>query len=306
MTQLTVRRQQRLRLKSEQVKNHLWGYGLLLPFLLFYGIFNLYPMVQGFIISLHKWNITGTPEFRGWANYLSLFKDKVFVQSLLNTLMYVVVSTPIFMVLAFVLALIVDAKALRGRTFVRAVYFLPNILTVSIIAVIWLNVLQPYKGLLNSFLHQLGIAQEIFWLNDKNLVWVTIVAVTCWWNTGYYMLIYLAGLQEIPEEQFEAAAIDGANGLQKILHITLPSLSSTHLLILFLQVIASFKIFGQVFLITEGGPGGASRTLLQYVYETGFTTFQMGKASAASFVLLAIVLVVSIVQLQIMKRQESR
>lgn len=290
---------------SEHVKNNLWGYGLLMPFLLFYLVFNLYPMVQGFIISFFKWNITGNRLFIGMDNYSALLRDKVFMKALTNTLMYVAVSTPVFMLISFVLALIIDSKALRGKTFVRAIYFLPNILTVSIIAVIWLNVLQPYTGLLNSFLHQLGIEKEIFWLSDPGLVWISIIAVTCWWNTGYYMLIYLAGLQEIPEEQYEAAAIDGATGLQRILYITVPSLSSTHLLIMFLQVIASFKIFGQVFLITEGGPGGASRTLLQYVYETGFTTFQMGKASAASFVLLAIILVVSIFQLKIMNRKEK-
>lgn len=119
------------------------------------------------------------------------------------------------------------------------------------------------------------------------------------------MLIYLAGLQEIPAEQYEAAAIDGATGLQRIMRITIPCLKRTHLLVLFLQAIASFKIFGQVFLITSGGPAGASRTLLQYVYETGFTTFQIGQASAASFVLLLVILSVSIVQLKIMNRQEA-
>lgn len=288
---------------NEHVKNNLWGYGLLMPFLVFYVVFNLYPMIQGFIISFFKWNITGNRLFIGMDNYSALLRDKVFMKALTNTLMYVAVSTPVFMLISFILALIIDSKALRGKTFVRAVYFLPNTLTVSIIAVIWLNVLQPYTGLLNSFLHQLGIEKEIFWLSDPSLVWISIIAVTCWWNTGYYMLIYLAGLQEIPEEQYEAAAIDGATGLQRIWYITVPSLSSTHLLIMFLQVIASFKIFGQVFLITEGGPGGASRTLLQYIYETGFTTFQMGKASAASFVLLAIILVVSIFQLKIMNRK---
>ena len=158
---------------------------------------------------------------------------------------------------------------------------------------------------MNAAIHAIGIEKEIFWLNDANLVWPSIILVTFWWNTGYYMLIYLAGLQDIPAEHYEAASLDGANRLQRIMWITVPSLKRTHLLVLFLQVIASFKIFGQVYLITSGGPGGASRTLLQYVYETGFTTFQMGQASAASFVLLLIVLAVSIVQLKIMNKQED-
>lgn len=249
--------------------------------------------------------LTGTKTFIAFDNYIRLFQDPVFWKALTNTLLYVLISTPIFMLGALVLALIVDSKLLMGRTFVRSTFFLPNILAVSITAVIWLNLLQPYTGLLNAGLHAIGIEQEVFWLTSETLVWPSIVLVTFWWNTGYYMLIYLAGLQEIPTEQYEAAAIDGATGLQRIIRITVPCLKRTHLLVLFLQAIASFKIFGQVFLITNGGPAGASRTLLQYVYETGFTTFQIGQASAASFVLLLVILSVSIVQLRIMNRQED-
>ena len=281
------------------------GYAFLFPFLAIYAVFNLYPMIQGFIISFFKWNITGTKTFIAFDNYIPLFQGPVFWKGLTNTLLYVLISTPIFMLGALVLALIVDSKLLMGRTFVRSTFFLPNILAVSITAVIWLNLLQPYTGLLNAGLHAIGIEQEVFWLTSETLVWPSIVLVTFWWNTGYYMLIYLAGLQEIPTEQYEAAAIDGATGLQRIIRITVPCLKRTHLLVLFLQAIASFKIFGQVFLITNGGPAGASRTLLQYVYETGFTTFQIGQASAASFVLLLVILSVSIVQLRIMNRQED-
>ena len=281
------------------------GYAFLFPFLAIYAVLNLYPMIQGFIISFFKWNITGTKTFIAFDNYIRLFQDPVFWKALTNTLLYVLISTPIFMLGALVLALIVDSKLLMGRTFVRSSFFLPNILAVSISAVIWLNLLQPYTGLLNAGLHAIGIEQEVFWLTSETLVWPSIVLVTFWWNTGYYMLIYLAGLQEIPTEQYEAAAIDGATGLQRIIRITVPCLKRTHLLVLFLQAIASFKIFGQVFLITNGGPAGASRTLLQYVYETGFTTFQIGQASAASFVLLLVILSVSIFQLWFMNRQDD-
>ena len=206
---------------------------------------------------------------------------------------------------SLIIALLVDSKQLWGKSFARAVFFLPNVLAVSIIAIIWINVLQPYTGLLNGFLHSVGVKQEIFWLSSEKIVWPSIILVTFWWNTGYYMLLYLAGLQEIPEELYEVASIDGATRLQKIFRITIPSLKRTHLIIMFLQIIASFKIFGQVYLITGGGPGGVSRTLVQYVYETGFTTFLLGKASAASFVLLLIILIVSLFQLRIMNRVEE-
>ena len=283
-------------------KEYIWGYCFLLPFLAFYLIFNLYPMVQGFIISLHRWNITGERTYIGFQNYINLTKDQNFWKALTNTLLYVLFSTPIFMAGSLFFALLVDSKLLRGKTFARAVFFLPNILAVSIIAIIWLNVLQPYVGLMDSFTKSLGIARDIFWLGDVKLVWVSITMVTFWWNTGYYMLLYLAGLQEIPDEFYEAASIDGATGLQRVFKITFPLLKRTHLMIMFLQVVASFRIFGQVYLITGGGPGGASRTLIQYVFETGFQTFILGRASAASFVLMAIILIVSVVQLRFMRK----
>jgi multiple sugar transport system permease protein len=287
---------------GEYRRDMLWGLLFLLPFFAFYGVFNLYPLVQGLVISFFKWNITGAKKFIGLDNYKFLIHDKTFAQSLGNTLRYVLISTPVFMAGSLFMGILVDSKGLRGKTFVRSVLFLPNVLAVSIVAVIWLNVLQPYNGLLNSLLHQAGVEKEVFWLNDEKLVWPSIIMVTFWWNTGYYMLIYLAGLQDISGELYEAASIDGTNFFQRFVYITFPSLKGTHLLVLFLQVIASFKIFGQVFLITGGGPGGLSRTLIQFIYEVGFTTFQVGQASAASFALLLIILLVSIIQIKIMNR----
>ena len=285
-----------------KIQEHLWGYLLIAPFLLVYLVFNFYPLVQGFIISFFKWNITGNKTFIGFENYINLFKDKLFWQSLWHIIRYVGVSTPIFVIGAFILAVIVDYKHLIGRTFLRATFFLPNVLAVSIVAVIWLNLLQPYKGLINAFIHAIGIKSEIFWLTDANLVWISIIILTGWWNTGYYMILYLAGLQEVPQEHYEAAEIDGATWLQTIWFIVIPSLKRVHVLIIFLQVVASFKLFGQVFLLSEGGPGGASRTYIQYLYEVGFQRFFMGKASAAAFVLLAIIIAVSSIQLKIMSK----
>lgn len=293
------------KLKRKKTNENLWGYLLLAPFLLFYLVFNFYPLIQGFIISFYDWNITGNKVFIGISNYLDLFKDELFWQSLEHILMYVGVSTPIFVVGAFILAIIVNYKFIIGRTFLRATFFLPNVLAVSITAVIWLNILQPYTGLANAFLHAIGISPEVFWLSDEKMVWPSIILITFWWNTGYYMVLYIAGLQDIPTEQYEAAEIDGATWLQTIFHIVIPSLKKIHVLVLFLQVVSSFKLFGQVFLITEGGPGGASRSYIQYIYEVGFQRFFIGKASAASFILLVIIIAVSSVQLRIMSKNSD-
>ncbi|UJF34820.1 carbohydrate ABC transporter permease [Paenibacillus hexagrammi] len=293
------------RMKRARLNRNVAAYVLLTPFLLFYLVFTFYPLVQGFVISFFKWNITGNKVFIGLSNYKELFGEGLFWESLWHTLMYVLVSTPIFMAGAFVLALIIDYKFILGRSFLRSVFFLPNVLTVSITAVLWLNMLQPYTGLVNTALHAVGIQHEVFWLADANKVWLSIIWVTFWWNTGYYMILYLAGMQDIPEEHYEAAQIDGASWLQTIRYITMPSLKHIHILVLFLQVVASFKIFGQVFLITEGGPGGASRTFIQYIYEVGFQRFFIGKASAASFVLFAIIMLVSLLQLKIMSKSKD-
>jgi multiple sugar transport system permease protein len=278
-----------------------YAYVFLLPFLLFYLIFTFFPLVQGFVISFYKWGITNDKVFIGLDNYTGLFSDTVYWNSLWNTFRYVLVSTPIFMAGAFFFAVLIDHKLIKGRSLLRGVYFLPNVLSVSIISIVWISLYQPYNGLINKVLNDVGIEGQFAWLNDKGLVWPAIIILTFWWNTGYYMILYLAGLQEVPEDRYEAAQIDGANWWQALRYITLPSLKRIHVLVLFLQVVASFKIFGQVFLTSVGGPGGASRTYIQYIYESGFQRFLMGKASAAAFILFLAILLVSILQLKLLK-----
>lgn len=288
----------KLRAKS---KESMIAYFLLLPFIGFYLLFTFYPLMQGFFISFYEWNITSDKVFIGLGNYKELFAEDAFWQALRHTFLYVVFSTPIFMFGAFLFAVIIDHKFIKGRALLRGVFFLPNVLAVSIVSIVWISIYQPYGGLLNNVLSLFGIEGSLAWLNDKNLVWPAITGLTFWWNTGYYMILYLAGLQEIPEDRYEAAQIDGANGWHTLRYITLPSLKRIHVLVLFLQAVASFKIFGQVFLTSEGGPGGASRTYIQYIYESGFQRFLMGKASAAAFVLFLVIMLVSMLQLRLLK-----
>lgn len=286
---------------SHKRKEYLAAYFFLFPFLAFYLLFTFYPLIQGFFISFHEWGITSDKIFVGLDNYAGLMQDKMFWESLSNTFWYVAVSTPIFMAGSFIFAVIIDHKHIKGRSMLRGVLFLPNVLAVSITSIIWVSLFQPYSGFINSLMNVIGIHLNPAWLSDQQLVWPSIILLTFWWNTGYYMILYLAGLQEIPSDRYEAAQIDGANWWQSLRYITIPSLKRIHVLVLFLQVVASFKIFGQVFLTTEGGPGGASRTYIQYIYESGFQRFLMGKASAASFVLFAVIIIVSALQLKLLK-----
>jgi multiple sugar transport system permease protein len=275
----------------------------LLPYLVFYLWFMLYPIYKGFIISLHEWSIGIEPVFVGLENYAVMLKDRHFWEALWHTVYFVFLSTPSLVIVGLVLALIVNA-GLKGTTFLRSAFFLPHILSISVISSIWVFVLQPYTGLMNSILHKLGVVQEVFWLSDVNLAWISILIATVWWTVGFNMVLFLAGLQEIPDDLYEAARMDGANAWHSFCYITLPSLRGVILLIVVLQSIASFKLFGQPWLMTQGGPGTATRPLVQYIYETGFRANEMGLASAMSYVLFLVMILFAVVQFKFLSKKD--
>lgn len=268
----------------------------LLPFLIPYLLFTFVMLIEGIGLSFADYKIFGGTTFIGLKNYRVIFGDPVFWTSLKNTGLYVLISTPIFVFSSFLFALLLDYKFLKHKTFFRASFVMPMVLPVSVVATIGLYMAQPYVGLVNGMLKTfglLGAEQEIFWLGDSTLVWVTIITLTLWWANGFNIILYLAGMQDISETYYESAQLDGATFFQQVRHITWPLLGRVHLTVLFLQLVASFKIYGQVYIMTGGGPGGASRTLIQYLWEMGFRTFNIGRASAVSVVLFVIIFIVS-------------
>lgn len=283
--------------------DNLKAYLFLAPFLIVYSLFMLYPIIKGFIISLHDWTLGMDSTFVGFQNYITMFKDSYFWEALGNTILFVLISTPALIFVGLGIALLVNA-GLKGTTFLRSVFFLPYVLSISVIASIWVFILQPYTGLLNTFLHKMGITKEIFWLGDENLAWVSILLATIWWTVGFNMVLFLAGLQEIPDEYYEAAKMDGANSWKQFISITLPSLKGVMLLTVVLQTINSFKLFGQPYLMTNGGPGTETRALVQYIYEKGFIEQQMGVASSMSYVLFAITIVFAFIQFKFFQNKD--
>jgi multiple sugar transport system permease protein len=275
----------------------------LLPYLFFYLCFMFYPIFKGFTMSLNKWTIGVDPQFVGFKNYQVMLKDDNFWEALWHTVYFVIISTPSLVVVGLLLALIVNNR-LKGTTFLRSAFFLPHILSISVICSIWVFVLQPYTGLINSILHRLGKVDEIFWLNDANLAWISILVATVWWTVGFNMVLFLAGLQEISDDLYEAARMDGANSWDCFRYITLPSLKGVILLIVVLQSIASFKLFGQPWIMTHGGPGSATRTLVQYIYETGFRRNDMGLASAMSYVLFLVMILFALIQFRFLSKKD--
>lgn len=289
--------------QKKKLALNLFAWLFLAPYLIFYSWFMLYPIIKGFIISLFEWTIGNERTFVGLGNYKTMFQDSFFWEALRNTLYFVIISTPTLVVTGILLALIVNAR-LKGTGFLRSAFFLPHILSISVTSSIWVFVLQPYTGLLTSVLKTFGVTTEIFWLNSTNLAWVSILLATVWWTVGFNMVLFLAGLQEIPDDLYEAARIDGANSWHCFRYITLPSLKGVILLVVVLQSIASFKLFGQSYLMTNGGPGTSTRTLVQYIYETGFHKNDMGLASAMSYVLFLIMIIFAVVQFKFLAKKD--
>lgn len=282
------------------VKNY-EGLLFLLPMLIPYLIFTFSMLLTSLGLSFTNFRMNKPLSFVGLTNYEVLFTDKKFWDALANTLKYVVYTVPCLLVVPFLLALMLNAKNLRASAFFRATFFYPQVIAVSIITVLASYMFQPYTGLINGLLQTfgiLGLEEEILWLADRNVVWITIVIMAVWRSAGYNMIIYLAGMQDISDAYYEAADLEGANGFQKMWYITLPCLSSIHVLIMFLQLVSSFKVFSQIYLLTEGGPSGATRTYIQYLYETAFNKWQLGRGSAAAIVLFLIILVVTRIQVK--------
>ena len=275
----------------------------LLPFLILYLTFTIYPMIQGLYMSFFKWSIIRKISFVGLQNYQKMLGDSDFWGALQNTTFFVVISTPVMVVAALILALICNRKS-KFMKLLRVTFFIPSVLTVSVISYLAIFVLQPYTGLLNSFLHLCGMKIEPYWLANQHLAWVSIILTTIWWTVGFNMILYLSALQDVSEEIYEAASLDGATKTQIFFSITLPQLKPITKIIVMLQILSSFKVFSQILLITNGGPGTATRPIIQYIYETGFTKSSFGYASAISYGLFAILVVITLIQFRITREKE--
>jgi len=277
----------------------------LLPFLLVYVFFMVWPMVKGLEMSLYKWTLIKKIKFVGWDNYDKMLHDASFWSAVWHSALFVLISTPTMLVLAIVLALIANRPS-RLRKFYRSVFFLPSVLSVSVASFLGLFVFQPYTGLLNSLLHAVRLLPgdlELFWLNEPALAWIAVTLLTLWWTVGFNFILYLSALQEIPDDLYEAARLDGANDSQIFWRITLPLMGGITKIITMLQIIASFKVFAQIYIMTGGGPLDRTRPIIQYIWQTGFRHNDLGYASAMSYMLFLMLLVLSAFQYWLTNRR---
>jgi multiple sugar transport system permease protein len=277
----------------------------LAPFLILYVLLKLWPILYGFWVSLHNWETIGTgARFIGVQNYGRIVQDQLFWQAFTHTAVFTAIATPALIGLGLALALALN-RALPGGGVFRTVYYLPAVLSTAVIGLIFLAVLRTDEtGLLNKLLSLVGVGPIPFLL-DANTAMPSIALAALWWTVGFNMLILLAGLQNIPEEVTDAARVDGASGWRLLIHITLPLIRRPLTLVTILQVIACFQVFGLIDVMTRGGPGGATRSLVYYVFERAFNHGQLGYASAIAFCLFAILFVLSISQLRLFRRSED-
>ena len=274
-----------------------------LPFMIVFALFMIYPLIFGLYISFFKWDILGTRSFLGLQNYADLLADERFWSSLWHTVQFVLMTTPVLLVLGFLMALLVTSRSpLRG--IMETCFFVPYIFSMTVVATLWAWIMQKDFGIINQVLNILG-HEGVSWLtSEKNAMWSISVA-TYWWTAGFNMVLFTAGIKQISKEIYESATVDGAGMLQQIVHITIPLLKPTTILCLILQIIASFNVFGQVYVMTGGGPAGSTRVLVQYIYETGFNYFRMGYSAAMSYVLFVIIMAVSVLQYVFLGRRDD-
>ncbi len=275
----------------------------LMPALLAIFVFFFLPVIASFIMSftdfgiysLADWSYT---QFVGFANYTKLFNDPLFWKALKNTFYFVLVAGPLSVLASLTTAVMLNSKLTIFKSLFRLAYFLPVVTTLVAVAIVWRFIYHPHFGLLNYVLGVVGIS-PIDWLGNPDWAMPSIILMAVWKNFGYNMIIFTAGLQNIPEQLYEAAEIEGANGWQKFYKITLPMLAPTTLFVSIITLIGFFQLFAEPYIMTQGGPLNSTLSIVQYMYQEGFRWWNMGYAAALAFVLFAIIFLGTLIQIKL-------
>ena len=270
------------------------GLAFVAPFLLFYTVLLIFPLLRGLLLSFHNADLFGGQTFIGLGNYARLAGDPVFHQALRNTLVLTAIIVPVLTALSLALALALNKRS-PSAAFFRGLFFSSSVLSVTIVTLIWRFVLTPDAGLLAEASEALG-QEPLPFLSDPRLTLIALALTTIWWSIGLPMMLFLAGLQQMPEDMYDAAALDGAGKWTTFRRITLPALRRTTVLVIMLQTAAQLQLFGQAQLLTAGGPGGASRPVVLFIFEVAFVRWELGYAQAAAQSLFVMILLVTLVQ----------
>ena len=295
-----------MRRKLRQMRREWSAYVFLSPGLLLFSVFTLFALGFAFYLTFHEWNaLSPDTPFVGLQNYKRMLGDDDFRQSIINTAYYTGASVPLTMGIGLLIALLLN-QPIRGRGFFRTIYFLPVVTPFVVVAIIWKWLYNGDFGLFNYYLLKLHLITEpLLWLSDKHLAMPAVVLMSVWSGVGFSMVIYLAGLQAIPQELYEAAKMDGAGPWSRLRHITIPMLAPTTLFLMVMGIIGSFQVFTQIFIMTNGGPVNRTTTMVFYIYEAAFKFYEMGYASTLAYGLFALLFVFTLIQLRMYRRAES-
>jgi ABC-type sugar transport system permease subunit len=293
-----------------QMRARLLPYLFVLPAVVIWLILVAYPLLNSFLLSLESWDGIGPARWVGLQNFGNLLQDRIFVLALRNTAIFVVATTVFQTVVPLLVATLLHSR-IRGSTAFRTIYFMPVVISLTISGLLWSIIFEPNFGVLNSMLRSIGLGGLAqLWLANKNLVLPSLIAVSIWQSLGFYLVIFFAGLQSVPEELLEAAQIDGANAVQRFLRVTVPLLAPVTTVVVVFNTINGVKAFDQIWVMTAGGPNHASETLGTYLYSIAFGAMgssnpQLGYASAIGVLILIIAAVISIVQIRVGQASET-
>ncbi|GED90765.1 MULTISPECIES: carbohydrate ABC transporter permease [unclassified Streptomyces] len=279
------------------------GWSFILPNFLGFAALTLVPVLATLLLAFTNWNSYSTPEWVGLANFRRMFGSDTFWVALSNTAWYAVGHIPLTLAASLGLAVLLNQK-LRGVGFLRTAFFFPYITSLVAVAVVWNMLFSPDLGPVNQLLRAVGVSHPPGWTTSTDWAMPAVIITSVWRDMGYYMVLYLAGLQAIPAELYEAARVDGAGPWQRFWHITVPSLRPTTFFVLVMLTISSFKVFDLVQIMTEGGPGRSTLVLSQVIFREGIKQGRFGYSSAISLVLFVIVLMITVVQFRFQRRNE--
>jgi len=290
--------------KTKLFLKQMAGYTFLLPYIILFVSFIIVPLVYGLGLSVFRWEmLSAVPaKFIWFGNYFEAIKDPYFQKAFWATSRFVVMMVPLKLFIALMIAVGINSLPFKKQSFFRASYFLPTLISVSVAGILWRWFFSSEFGLFNAYLTQLGL-DRVPWITSPAVAMKSIVFMTLWWSVGGSMIILLAGLQSIPEHYYEAASIDGANKFQQFLNITMPLLKPVFLFVVVTTTIGAFQVFGQIFVITNGGPEQSTRVVAQYIYETAFTKYRMGYGASMSWLLFVVIAAISIINFKFLKEK---
>ncbi len=269
-------------------------YLLASPYLLHVAVFVLFPVVFSVVLTFHSWNIISPMQYVGLANYERLFKDRLFWQAIYNTLRFLIVHIPLQILIALALAELLN-RTVRGASFFRAAFFLPVIVSGVVVTILWQQLLSFNSGLLNRLLTAIALPR-VAWLDDPAVAMYSIAVMATWKNVGLYVILFLVGLQSVPEQYYEAADMEGATNWQKFRYITLPIINPTIFTVVVLSTISGFSLFIEPYIMTEGGPMNTTLSAVMYIYKQAFQYYHMGYSATLGFCFALIILFVVVIQ----------